>query len=46
LLALRTGASVVKLAPSVGSVAAAGDYRALFDYNVATLARALAAATN
>jgi ABC-type Zn uptake system ZnuABC Zn-binding protein ZnuA len=46
LLARRTGASVVKLAPSVGSMAAAADYRALFDYNVETLARALAATTN
>src|SRR5262249_18741367 len=37
LLARRTGAVVVKLAPSVGSVPAAADFRALFDYNVATL---------
>jgi len=46
LLARRTGAVVVKLAPSVGSVPAATDFRALFDYNVATLARALSAASN
>ena len=46
LLARRTGAAVVKLAPSVGSVPAATDFRALFDYNVATLARALSAASN
>src|SRR5262249_6882509 len=46
LLARRTGAQVIKLAPSVGSMAAARDYRALFDYNVETLARALAATTN
>jgi ABC-type Zn uptake system ZnuABC Zn-binding protein ZnuA len=46
LLARRTGAHVVKLAPSVGSVAAAADYLRLFDYNVETLARALAATTN
>ena len=46
LLARHTGAQVIKLAPSVGSVAAASDYRALFDYNVETLAGALAATTN
>src|SRR6516165_8355742 len=46
LLSRRTGAVVVKLAPSVGSVPAATDFRALFDYNVATLARALSAASN
>jgi len=46
LLARRTGAVVVKLAPSVGSVPAATDFRALFDYNVATLARALSAPSN
>ena len=46
LLARRTGAVVVKLAPSVGSVPAAPDYLALFDYNVGTLARALSAASN
>jgi ABC-type Zn uptake system ZnuABC Zn-binding protein ZnuA len=46
LLARRTGASVVKLAPSVGSVPAASSYLALFDYNVGTLAQALSAASN
>jgi ABC-type Zn uptake system ZnuABC Zn-binding protein ZnuA len=46
LLARRTGAVVVKLAPSVGSVPAASDYPALFDYNVGTLTRALSAASN
>jgi ABC-type Zn uptake system ZnuABC Zn-binding protein ZnuA len=46
LLARRTSAVVVKLAPSVGSVPAATGYLALFDYNVSTLARALSAAAN
>jgi ABC-type Zn uptake system ZnuABC Zn-binding protein ZnuA len=46
LLARRTGAVVIKLAPSVGSIAAATDYFALLDYNVNELARALSAATN
>ena len=46
LLARRTGAVVVKLAPSVGSMPAAADYLALFDYNVGTLAQALSAAPN
>jgi ABC-type Zn uptake system ZnuABC Zn-binding protein ZnuA len=46
LLARRTGAAVVKLAPSVGSVPAASSYLALFDYNVGTLAQALSAASN
>jgi ABC-type Zn uptake system ZnuABC Zn-binding protein ZnuA len=46
LLARRTGAAVVKLAPSVGSVPPATDYLALFDYNVGALARALSAASN
>ena len=46
LLARRTGAIVVKLAPSVGSVPAAADFRALLDYNVTTLARALSDASN
>jgi ABC-type Zn uptake system ZnuABC Zn-binding protein ZnuA len=46
LLARRTGAQVIKLAPSVGSVSAATDYRAMFDYNVEGLARALGATTN
>jgi ABC-type Zn uptake system ZnuABC Zn-binding protein ZnuA len=46
LLARRTGAVVLKLAPSVGSLAAASDYLALFDYNVGLLARTLSAASN
>jgi ABC-type Zn uptake system ZnuABC Zn-binding protein ZnuA len=46
LLARRTGAVVVKLAPSVGSLPAAGDYLALFDHDVGTLASALSAASN
>jgi ABC-type Zn uptake system ZnuABC Zn-binding protein ZnuA len=46
LLARRTGAVVLKLAPSVGSLPQAGNYLALFDYNVGTLARALSAASN
>jgi hypothetical protein len=46
LLARRTGAVVLKLAPSVGSVPAATDYLALFDYNVGALARALSATSN
>jgi ABC-type Zn uptake system ZnuABC Zn-binding protein ZnuA len=46
LLARRTGAVVVRLAPSVLSVAAARGYPELFDYNVAALVRALAAASN
>jgi ABC-type Zn uptake system ZnuABC Zn-binding protein ZnuA len=46
LLARRTGAVVVTLAPSIGSVPAATDYPTLFDYNVGTLARALSAASN
>jgi ABC-type Zn uptake system ZnuABC Zn-binding protein ZnuA len=46
LLARRTGAQVIKLAPSVGSVAAATDYRTMFDYNVEALARALGGTTN
>ena len=46
LLARRAGATVVKLAPSVGSVPAAADYLALSDYNVRTLAQALSAASN
>lgn len=43
-LATRTGARVVVLAPSVGSVPDAKDYLALFDYNVGHLAKALAEA--
>jgi ABC-type Zn uptake system ZnuABC Zn-binding protein ZnuA len=46
LLARRTGAEVVKLAPSVGSVPDANSYLALFDYNVGTLAQALSTASN
>jgi ABC-type Zn uptake system ZnuABC Zn-binding protein ZnuA len=46
LLARRTGATVVKLAPSVGSMAAATDYIALLDYDINELARALSATTN
>jgi ABC-type Zn uptake system ZnuABC Zn-binding protein ZnuA len=46
LLARRTGASVLKLAPSVGSLPEATDYISLFDYNVGTLARALSSASN
>jgi ABC-type Zn uptake system ZnuABC Zn-binding protein ZnuA len=46
LLARRTGVVVLKLAPSVGSVPEAADYVSLFEYDVATLARALAAASN
>jgi len=46
LLARRTGAAVLKLAPSVGSVPEASDYVALFEYDVAVLARALSAAPN
>jgi ABC-type Zn uptake system ZnuABC Zn-binding protein ZnuA len=46
LLARRTGAAVVKLAPSVRSLPAANSYLALFDYNVATLAQALSAVSN
>ena len=46
LLARRTGAAVLKLAPSVGSMPEAAHYLALFDYNVGALARALSAASN
>ncbi len=46
LLARRTGAVVLKLAPSVGSLPEASDYLALFDYNVGLLARTLSAASN
>jgi ABC-type Zn uptake system ZnuABC Zn-binding protein ZnuA len=46
LLARRTGVTVLKLAPSVGSVPEASDYTALFEYNVAVLARALSAPSN
>jgi ABC-type Zn uptake system ZnuABC Zn-binding protein ZnuA len=46
LLARRTGAVVLKLAPSVGSLPEANHYLALFDYNVRALAGALSAASN
>lgn len=46
LLVRRTGVAVVKLAPSVGSVPSASDYSGLFDYDVGTLGRALAAGSN
>ncbi len=46
LLSRHTGAAVLKLAPSVGSVAEAADYLALFEHNVTMLARALAAPSN
>jgi ABC-type Zn uptake system ZnuABC Zn-binding protein ZnuA len=39
----KLGVPVVRLAISVGSLAGTEDYLALFDYNVATLARALGA---
>jgi ABC-type Zn uptake system ZnuABC Zn-binding protein ZnuA len=42
-LAERTGAQVVVLAPSVGSVPGTDTYLKLFDHNVATLLKALAA---
>jgi len=44
LLARRTGATVLKLAPSIGSLPEATDYISLLDYNVAVLARALSSA--
>jgi ABC-type Zn uptake system ZnuABC Zn-binding protein ZnuA len=46
LLARRSGAVVIKLAPSVGSLPEAADYISLFEYDVATLARALSTASN
>jgi ABC-type Zn uptake system ZnuABC Zn-binding protein ZnuA len=46
LLARRTGAVVLKLAPSVGSVPEAADYASLFEYDVGVLARTLSAASN
>jgi hypothetical protein len=39
-VAQRLGIPMVRLAISVGSLAGTGDYLALFDYNVATLANA------
>jgi ABC-type Zn uptake system ZnuABC Zn-binding protein ZnuA len=46
LLARRTGAVVLRLAPSVGSMAQARDYISLFEHDVASLAQALASASN
>jgi ABC-type Zn uptake system ZnuABC Zn-binding protein ZnuA len=46
LLARRTGATVVKLAPSVGSIPAAVGYAELLDFDVGTLAQALSTASN
>jgi ABC-type Zn uptake system ZnuABC Zn-binding protein ZnuA len=46
LLSRHTGATVLKLAPSVRSVPEAPDYLSLFDHNVTMLARALAAPSN
>jgi ABC-type Zn uptake system ZnuABC Zn-binding protein ZnuA len=45
LLAARTGAQVAVLAASVGAVRDAGDVIALFDHDIAVLARALAGAS-
>lgn len=44
ILADKTGAAMVSLAPSVGSVPAARDYLSLFDYNSNALTAAFAAA--
>jgi ABC-type Zn uptake system ZnuABC Zn-binding protein ZnuA len=46
LLARRTGASVLKLAPSVGSLPEVREYVAIFEYNVTALARALSVPLN
>jgi ABC-type Zn uptake system ZnuABC Zn-binding protein ZnuA len=46
LLARRTGAALIRLASSVGSIPEAADYLSLFSYNVGTLARALSAGSN
>jgi ABC-type Zn uptake system ZnuABC Zn-binding protein ZnuA len=46
LLSRRTGAVVLKLAPSVGSLPQADHYVALFDYNVGALAQTLSRAPN
>ena len=43
LLATKLGVPLLVLATSVGSVPGTGDYLALFDYNIATLAKALGA---
>jgi ABC-type Zn uptake system ZnuABC Zn-binding protein ZnuA len=42
-VAQKLGVPVIRLAISVGSLAGTDDYLALFDYNVATLAKALGA---
>ena len=42
-VAQKLGIPVIRLAISVGSLAGTGDYLALFDYNVTTLAKALGA---
>jgi ABC-type Zn uptake system ZnuABC Zn-binding protein ZnuA len=44
LLARHSGAAVLTLAPSVGSVPEAPDYSSLFDHDVAVLAHALSSA--
>jgi ABC-type Zn uptake system ZnuABC Zn-binding protein ZnuA len=46
LLARRTSAAVVKLAPLVGSLPEAADYLSLFDTDIGRLAGALAATSN
>jgi manganese/iron transport system substrate-binding protein len=46
LLARRSGAALLKLAPSVGSAPEAPDYGSLFDHDVAVLAHALSAPSN
>ena len=46
LLARHTGASVLKLAPSVGSAPEAVDYASLFDHDVSALANALSTSSN
>jgi ABC-type Zn uptake system ZnuABC Zn-binding protein ZnuA len=46
LLARRTGAALIRLAPSVGSIPQAADYLSLLRYNVGTLAQALSAGSN
>ena len=43
MLSARTGAPLVVLAATVGSVPQAGDYLSLMDFDVSALARALAA---
>ncbi len=46
LLVRRTGAALIRLAPSVGSIPEAADYLSLFSYNVRTLTDALSAGPN